>query len=90
MHIFGDNQQLAPWSAASDMDAPSSDVDAPGGDALGSDCEHEAIVRIRHASECATVGHTGKVTVKTAPIKTDPLPGIVDRPQSEEAPSRAA
>ena len=65
VHIFGDNQQLVPWSAASAIeDASGSDVDAPRGDAPGRGREREAIVGIRHASECATVGHTGKVTAK--------------------------
>ena len=68
MHILGDNQQVR--SAASDADTPNSDMDSPasGVDAPSRDGygEREAIVRIWHASECATVGHGGKAAVREA------------------------
>jgi hypothetical protein len=66
MNIFGDNQQVR--SAASDADTPNSYMDAPAsgvdGPSRDGDGEREAIVRIWHASECATVKHAGKETVK--------------------------
>ena len=85
-HIFGDYQQVR--SAASEADTPDSDadapasdvdalasgIDAPGGEALGRDCECEAIIRIRHASKCATVRHSGKAAVNPAGFQTDLLP----------------